>query len=268
MMMIVSTICSIDSVTFEKTFLAHIDLKPHIPNGESLVIDGKSTRSVSNYDSRVSFSWSPEKKIEYNLYRTPGKTGTWKLRQYEIKTVRKKSVLWKTIQNFLSTVGFTLSLPQRQIAGEAIYNFKLDATNGQAKLAGTVWFDKIRNENDLAMFTVGTEYKVPETENGIAVRSTVGVRLPTLPKVSFPERILNIDRVLDSYSEKIMTSPTIPNPSGKLNKITVFRCDFTADESVKTHSNVSVCRVFIVHLAETSDLTPSFLSQTKSWIRH
>lgn len=80
--------------------------------------------------------------------------------------------------------GFIFSLPQRQIAGEAVYDYKLDVTNGLAKLTGTLWFDKMRNENDKAMFNIGTEYKIPQTENGIATRSSVSVRLPTLPKVS------------------------------------------------------------------------------------
>lgn len=66
---------SLDVTNYEKNLLIHLDLKPHIPNGELFVIEGKTTRTLSNYDQKLSLLWAPEKKVEYIINSSPGKSG-------------------------------------------------------------------------------------------------------------------------------------------------------------------------------------------------
>lgn len=64
-----------DAMNYERDILAHIDMKPFIPNGEQFIIEGKTIKSLSNYNERFSLQWAPEKKVEYNLYSQIGKSG-------------------------------------------------------------------------------------------------------------------------------------------------------------------------------------------------
>ncbi len=68
-------VSSSDVMNYEKSILIHIDLEPYVKNGEKFVIEGKTIRSSTNYDHRLSLQWAPEKKVEYNFYSSSGKSG-------------------------------------------------------------------------------------------------------------------------------------------------------------------------------------------------
>ncbi len=79
--------------------------------------------------------------------------------------------------------GLTFTLPSRQLAAEAIYSYKLDTTDGNVKMTGTIWFDKNKDDNQKLLVSMGTQYKIPENKSSFVMRSTFSTQIPTLPKV-------------------------------------------------------------------------------------
>lgn len=141
-----------DSVSYEEDIIAHIDLKPFFKDGEQFTFEGKTIRSLSNYNNRMLLQWAPDKSIEYTMYSSTGKTG----------------------------ISFTL--PKRQIAAETLYSYKIDGLDGDLKVTTSVWFDKKRDENQKLLFSFGNEYKVPEDKTDFVMRSSALFQIPTLPK--------------------------------------------------------------------------------------
>lgn len=128
-------------------------MKPFFKNGEEFTVEGKTIRSLSNYNNRVSLQWAPDKNIEYTLYSSIGKAG----------------------------ISFTL--PKRQLAAETTYSYKTDALDGHFRVSSNVWFDKKRDENQKLMISLGNEYNIPEDKSDFLMRSNVLFQIPTLPKV-------------------------------------------------------------------------------------
>lgn len=141
-------------------------------------MEGKTTRSLSNYNNRMSLQWAPDKSIEYTVYSSPGKAGKSSYQLYQVIVCRQREKLEHVI---LTGVSFTL--PKRQIAAETTYSYKMDTLDGHIKVAGNVWFDKKRDENQKLMISLGNEYTVPQDKSDFLMRSSALFQIPTLTKV-------------------------------------------------------------------------------------
>lgn len=82
-----------------------------------------------------------------------------------------------------SPLGVSFTLPQRQIAAESAYSYKLDSMEGGINVIGNVWFDKKRDEAQKLMILTEMEYKFTDDRSSLIMRTNSGLQFPTFPKV-------------------------------------------------------------------------------------
>lgn len=61
----------LDIFSYENNILVHIDWL----TGERFIIEGKTTRNLSDFNHHLSIQYAQGKKVEYNIFSAAGKLG-------------------------------------------------------------------------------------------------------------------------------------------------------------------------------------------------